>query len=81
MEAQEEELVFLARFQQDQLYNKLWRKEGFGQEEMFNRVLGGKELEQEIDKGVRGSHCKEAVLHTDGHHLLDHLLSVSFWYP
>ena len=37
---------------------------------MFNRVLGGEELEQEIDKGVRGSHCKEAVLHTDGHHLL-----------
>ena len=39
VEAQEEELIFTAMFQQEQLHNKLQRGERFSQKELFNRML------------------------------------------
>ena len=42
VEAREEHLVFTARFQQEQLHNKLQRKEQLGQKELFDRRAAAK---------------------------------------
>ena len=39
VEAQEEELIFTAMFQKEQLHNKLQRGERFSQKELFDRML------------------------------------------
>ena len=42
VEAREEQLVFTASFQQEQLHNKLQRKEQLGQKELFDRRAAAK---------------------------------------
>ena len=71
------QLVSLSRLLEKQLDDKLEFQEWFCQKDMFAKVVGRGEVEDEVVEGLVPSYGEEAEHHTDGHDLK--LLPVCFW--